>query len=161
MLLCKYKIILYFVLLIAAEMEEKMGISARNQIKGKIESVQEGAVNAIVTLKTEGGSTITSTISMASVKDLELVSGKDATAVIKATSVMIGVGDMKLSARNQLTGEIINVTEGAVNASVTLKIDAENAVTSTISLAAVKELGLAPGVKAKAIIKATEVMIAV
>ncbi|MBV7275623.1 molybdopterin-binding protein [Clostridium thailandense] len=138
-----------------------MGISARNQIKGKIESVQEGAVNAIVTLKTEGGSTITSTISMASVKDLELVSGKDATAVIKATSVMIGVGDMKLSARNQLTGEIINVTEGAVNASVTLKIDAENAVTSTISLAAVKELGLAPGVKAKAIIKATEVMIAV
>lgn len=138
-----------------------MGISARNQITGKIESIQEGAVNAIVTLKTKGGSTITSTISMASVKELELIPGREAIAVIKATSIMIGIGDMKLSARNQLTGEIVNVAEGAVNASVALKIDNESTVTSTLSLAAVKELGLVPGVKAKAIIKATEVMIAV
>ena len=68
-----------------------MIISARNQFPGKIESVQEGAVNAIVTLKTKGGETITATISMAAVKELELVPGKDAIAVIKATDVMIGV----------------------------------------------------------------------
>lgn len=138
-----------------------MSISARNQITGKIESVQEGAVNAIVTLKTEGGSTITSTISMSAVKELELVPGREATAVIKATEVMIGMGDMKLSARNQLAGEIVKIEEGVVNASVTLKIDGGSTVTSTISIAAVKELGLAPGVKAKAIIKSTGVMIAV
>jgi molybdate transport system regulatory protein len=142
-------------------MEKKMIISARNQITGKIESVQEGAVNAIVTLKTEGGSTITSTISMSAVKELGLVPGKEATAIIKATEVMIGIGDMKLSARNQLTGEIVKVEEGAVNASVTLKTDGGSTVTSTISIAALKELGLAPGVKAKAVIKATSVMIAV
>ena len=138
-----------------------MIISARNQIKGKIESVQEGAVNAIVTLKTDSSDTITSTISMSAVKELGLVPGKEATAVIKATEVMIGIGDMKISARNQLSGEIVKVEEGSVNAIVTLKTDGGNTVTSTISIAAVKELGLMPGIKAKAVIKATEVMIAV
>ncbi|WP_406541071.1 molybdopterin-binding protein [Clostridium ljungdahlii] len=49
-----------------------MIISARNQITGKTESVKEGAVNAIVTLKADDGNTITSTISMAAVKDLDL-----------------------------------------------------------------------------------------
>lgn len=137
-----------------------MTISARNQIKGKIESVQEGTVNAIVTLKTAGGDTIVSTISMEAVKELGLAPGKEATAVIKATEVMIGIGEMKFSARNQLEGEIVQVQEGAVNAIVTLKTVGGNTFTSTISIPAVKELGLAPGVKAKAVIKATSVMIA-
>ncbi|OBR89719.1 MULTISPECIES: molybdopterin-binding protein [Clostridium] len=138
-----------------------MIISARNQITGKIESVKEGAVNAIVTLKTDGGAAITSTISMSAVKDLGLAPGKEATAVIKATEVMIGIGDMKLSARNQIAGKIESIKEGVVNASVTLKTDDGNTITSTISMAAVKDLGLAPGVKAKAVIKATSVMMAV
>lgn len=138
-----------------------MNISARNQFKGKVESVQEGAVNAVVTLKTAGGEIITSTISMEAVKELGLAPGKEATAIIKATEVMIGVGEIKLSARNQLAGEIVKVEEGAVNALVTLKTIGGNTFTSTISIAAVKELGLASGVKAKAVIKATSVMIAV
>jgi len=138
-----------------------MNISARNQFKGKVESVQEGAVNAVVTLKTAGGEIITSTISMEAVKELGLAPGKEATAIIKATEVMIGVGEIKLSARNQLAGEIVKVEEGAVNAIVTLKTVGGNTFTSTISIAAVKELGLASGVKAKAVIKATSVMIAV
>ncbi|NLT19881.1 MAG: TOBE domain-containing protein [Syntrophomonadaceae bacterium] len=137
-----------------------MSISARNQFKGKVESVQEGAVNAIVTLKTDGGDTLSSTISLEAVKELGLVPGKEASAVIKATEVMIGIGDMKISARNQLEGEIVKVQEGAVNAIVTLKTVGGNIVTSTISMSAVKELGLASGVKAKAVIKATAVMIA-
>ena len=150
-----------YVLLMAAEWRRKMGISARNQLSGKVESIQEGAVNSIVTLKLDGGSTVTATISLSAVKELELAIGKDATAVIKATEVLIAVGDLKISARNQLAGEIVDVKEGAVNASVTLKTDGGSNITANISIAAVKELGLAAGVKAKAIIKATSVMIAV
>lgn len=138
-----------------------MTISARNQLKGKIESIQEGAVNAIVTLKTAGGDTITSNISIEAVKELDLAPGKEAVAVIKATEVMIGIGEMKLSARNQLAGEIVKIQEGVVNSIVTLKTDGGSTVSSTISISAVKELGLASGIKAKAIIKATSVMIAV
>lgn len=138
-----------------------MKISARNQLNGKIASVQEGAVNAIVALKTDSGDTITSTISLEAVKELGLAPGKEATAIIKATEVMIGVEDVKLSARNKLAGEIVKVQEGAVNAIVTLKTNSGSTVSSTISMSAVKELGLTTGVKAIAVVKASSVMIAV
>lgn len=136
-----------------------MKLSARNQFPGKVESVQEGSVNSIVTLKTDIGA-ISATISVAAVKELGLAAGKDATAIIKATEVLIGVGDLKLSARNQISGEITAIQEGTVNAVVTLKAGG-SLITATISLAAVKELGLAPGVKAVAVVKATSVIIAV
>ena len=70
-----------------------MKLSARNQFKGTIVSIQEGAVNAIVGIKIPGGEVITATISMGSVKSLGLEVGKDAYAVIKATSVMVGIDE--------------------------------------------------------------------
>lgn len=66
-----------------------MKLSARNQLKGTITEIQEGAVNAIVKLKLTGGDVVSATISMASVQDLNLQVGCPAYAVIKATSVMI------------------------------------------------------------------------
>ena len=68
-----------------------MKISARNQFKGKITSIQEGAVNGVVVIDIGGGNLISSTISMNAIKELELQVGKDAYAIIKATSVMVGV----------------------------------------------------------------------
>ncbi len=68
-----------------------MKLSARNQLKGTVTSIQEGAVNAIVKIDIGGGNVISSTISMAAVQDLGLEVGKPAYAVIKATSVMVGV----------------------------------------------------------------------
>ena len=68
-----------------------MKISARNQIKGKVTAVKEGAVNAIVVLDIGGGNAISATISMDAVKELGLRVGSDAYAIIKATSVMVGI----------------------------------------------------------------------
>ena len=68
-----------------------MKISARNQLKGKIVSIETGSVNAIVHIDIGGGNVITSTISISAVKELGLEVGKDAYAIIKASSVMIGV----------------------------------------------------------------------
>ncbi len=68
-----------------------MKLSARNQLKGKIVEIQEGAVNGIVKLDIGGGNLISSTISMAAIRELELKVGGEAYAIIKATSVMIGV----------------------------------------------------------------------
>ena len=59
-----------------------MKLSARNQFKGVITDIQEGAVN---------GNVVSSTISMNAIRELGLAVGKEAYAVIKATSVMIGV----------------------------------------------------------------------
>ena len=68
-----------------------MKISARNQLKGKITGINEGAVNSIVTIDIGGGNVITSTISKNAVEELNLKVGDEAYAIIKATSVMVGV----------------------------------------------------------------------
>lgn len=70
-----------------------MRLSARNQLKGKIIAIDYGAVNGIVKIDIGGGNVISSTISMAAIKELGLEVGKEAYAVIKATSVMVGIDD--------------------------------------------------------------------
>ena len=68
-----------------------MKISARNQLKGTITAIETGSVNAIVHLDIGNGNVISSTISINAVKELGLEVGKEAFALIKATSVMVGV----------------------------------------------------------------------
>ena len=70
-----------------------MKLSARNQFKGTVVEIQEGAVNGIVKIDIGGGNVVSSTISMNSIKELGLKVGGQAYAVIKATSVMVGVDD--------------------------------------------------------------------
>ena len=135
-------------------------ISARNQIRGTVAEIHEGAVNGIVKLDVAGQNRISATISMESIRALGLEAGKEATAVIKATSVMMANSKLKISARNQLNGTVSSIGEGAVNAIVKLDVAEGIGITSTISMEAVKDLGLAVGQKATAIIKATSVMIA-
>ena len=68
-----------------------MKISARNQFKGKVIDIQEGAVNGIVKIDIGGGNVMSATISMNAIKELGLEIGKEAYAIVKATSVMVGV----------------------------------------------------------------------
>lgn len=70
-----------------------MKISARNQLHGKVVEIKTGAVNGIVIIDIGGGNKISSTISMDSIKELDLKVGSDAIAIIKATSVMVGIPD--------------------------------------------------------------------
>ena len=70
-----------------------MRLSARNQFKGTILSIEEGAVNGIVRIDIGGGNIVTATISMGSIRELGLQVGGTAYAVIKATSVMVGVDE--------------------------------------------------------------------
>ena len=68
-----------------------MKISARNQFKGKVVDIQEGAVNGIVKIDIGGGNVMSATISMAAIQELGLEVGKEAYAIVKATSVMVGI----------------------------------------------------------------------
>lgn len=70
-----------------------MKISARNQLKGKVVAIIEGAVNGVVILDIGGGNQISATITMASIKELGLKEGSEAYAVIKASNVMIGIDE--------------------------------------------------------------------
>jgi molybdopterin-binding protein len=68
-----------------------MKISARNILKGKVVKVVRGAVNAEVVLELPGGLQVVSIITLSSVDNLGLKEGKEAYAVVKASSVMIAV----------------------------------------------------------------------
>jgi molybdopterin-binding protein len=67
---------------------------------------------------------------------------------------------MKISARNQLKGKIVEVKKGATTAHVRIDIGG-HVVTAAITNEAAQELQLAEGKSAYAIIKASDVMIAV
>lgn len=66
---------------------------------------------------------------------------------------------IKTSARNQLFGEIVLITEGKVNAEVVLKINDSMRISSTITLHSLKDLGLKVGLKAYALIKANWIVV--
>jgi molybdopterin-binding protein len=68
-----------------------MKLSARNSIPGTVRKIDMGAVNAEVTLEVAPGITVVSIITMDAVKSLGLKQGSKAYAVIKASSVMVGV----------------------------------------------------------------------
>jgi molybdopterin-binding protein len=68
-----------------------MKLSARNILKGKVVKIVRGAVNSEVTIQLTGGEKVVSIITNGSVETLGLKEGKEAYAVIKASSVMIAV----------------------------------------------------------------------
>ena len=70
-----------------------MKLSARNQFKGTVVEIQEGAVNGIVKIDIGGGNVMVSTISINAIKELGLEVGKSAYTVVKATPEMVGINE--------------------------------------------------------------------
>ena len=66
---------------------------------------------------------------------------------------------MKLSARNQLSGTVQSINQGAAIANVVLDVSGQRLVAS-ITVEAVQELGLSEGSQVTAIIKASDVIVA-
>ena len=138
-----------------------MRISARNQLKGTIVKVVEGAVNGVVVISL-GDEEVKADITRESIKELGLTEGKECYAVIKATNVMFATERIAgLSARNQIEGTVVSVKEGAVNGHVTIEDEDGVRISGSITNASIQELGLAEGKKAVAVIKSTDVMVAV
>src|ERR1700682_5692 len=71
--------------------ELPMKISARNQLKGTIVDVVKGATTSHIRIDIGGGVIVTASITNEAVDELKLAKGKTATAVIKASDVMVGV----------------------------------------------------------------------
>ncbi|MEX3853529.1 TOBE domain-containing protein [Paraburkholderia sp. BR10923] len=85
----------WVVLLVAGDGDgdAPLKLSARNQLRGTVQSVKRGAVNAEVSLGLEGGAVITAIVTNGSVDTLGLQEGASAVAVFKASSVILGVKD--------------------------------------------------------------------
>ncbi|PRX27898.1 ModE family transcriptional regulator [Paraburkholderia sp. BL18I3N2] len=83
----------WVVLLVDDASGAPLKLSARNQLRGTVQSVKRGAVNAEVSLVLEGGAVITAVVTNGSVDTLGLVEGGSAVAAFKASSVILGVKD--------------------------------------------------------------------
>jgi molybdate transport system regulatory protein len=68
---------------------------------------------------------------------------------------------MRISARNQLPGTVRSVTEGQVMAEVVIEVAGGHELVSAITAESARRLGLIAGKKVVAVIKSTEVMLAV
>ena len=140
-----------------------MKVSARNVFKGIVTQMLPGAVNAEVELTLRGGEKLVAVVTMTSIHSLGLADGKEVVALIKAPWVMLmtDAGGYRLSARNCLEGTVLRVTDGAVNCEVVIQLPSGMEIFSIVTRDAVHELGLAPGVAATAVIKASHIILGV
>ena len=139
-----------------------MKTSARNEFRGKVKRVRKGAVNADVILDLGDGVEIFANITNEAVQDLDLRKGRDAVALIKSSFVLLSPDpDIRISARNRLSGKIAKVIRGAVNSEVKLGLAGNRTLTAIVTNDSVKELGLKEGSECCALIKSSHVLIAV
>jgi molybdate transport system regulatory protein len=140
-----------------------MKVSARNTLAGKVTKITTGAVNSEVDLSLANGDKVAAIITNESVASLGLKEGSSAVAMIKASEVIIGKGlqQAKISARNLLSGKVVKVQDGSVNSEVVLKLSGGSEVVAIITKESVHSLGLKEGDEAQAIVKASNIIIAV
>jgi molybdate transport system regulatory protein len=140
-----------------------MKTSARNVLRGVVERISEGAVNAEVVLQVGPSVEIVAIITRESVKDLGLAPGREAMAIIKSSFVILAKGDQPLaiSARNRLVGTVLRHDAGAVNDEVVLDLGDGKTITATITRESGQVLSFAPGERAQALVKASHVILAV
>jgi len=139
-----------------------MQTSARNQFAGEVVQLTHGAVNDEVTLRTADGLDIVAIITHGSAKTLGLAVGKQAFALVKASSVivMVDVSKDQVSARNCIAGTVTAVTTGAVNSEVTIGAGSAQ-IAAIVTNESVERLGLAVGQAATGIFKASSVIVGV
>ncbi|MDJ3787755.1 TOBE domain-containing protein [Salmonella enterica] len=139
-----------------------MAISSRNQLPGKVSAVADGAVNDEIELTLTGGARLVAIVTHNSTETLELKEGKDVIALIKAPWVTLATEDcgLKFSARNQFAGYVIQVTEGAVNATVHICTDTGFELVAVITSESQQEMKLAVDSRVIALIKVSAILIA-
>lgn len=140
-----------------------METSARNTFCGTISAVRPGAVNDEVELTLKSGAQIVASITKASTQRLGLVEGKEACAMIKASMVILmnDAEEYLLSTRNRFSGTVKEVVPGAVNGEIVVELGGDGEITSIITMGSIKKLGLKKGSHVTAIVKATNVILAV
>ncbi len=139
-----------------------MQISARNRWNGIVEQVIPGAVNTEISVKLESGETVHSIITCHSAERLELAPGKPVIALVKASSVMLSVGETApaIGARNVLPGKVAGVVEGPVNGEVTVDTNNGLGIAAVVTWGSVERLEICLGTPVYALFKASSVMLA-
>jgi len=140
-----------------------MKTSARNTYHGVVSGVTTGAVNAEVLLRIADDIELTAIITNQSVVKLGLEPGREAFALIKASTpiLMSEAEGVRTSARNRICGVVSAVERGAVNADVVLDIGEGKTLSAIVTEGSVDALDIKPGDRMCALIKASQIILGV
>ncbi|GIF63012.1 molybdenum-binding protein [Asanoa ishikariensis] len=139
-----------------------MRLSIRNQLDATILSVSRGDAMAAVKAQLASGQEVTAAITRESADELELIAGLPVTMLVKATDVALATGAVgDVSIRNQLPGRITSLTGGAAMTTLKVAVDGGGALTAVVTNDAVNDLDLSEGDEVLALVKATEVSVAI
>lgn len=139
-----------------------MKIGVRNQIPATVTAVEQGAVNSLITLQAPLATTFFAVITNEAAKELGLKTAEKVTAFFKASNVLIATRALpNISARNKLEGNIETLKTGAVNTEAVIVLPGGDRLTAIITNEAASDLALKEGESVVAIIKASDVMIAI
>jgi len=134
--------------------------SARNQLRGEVIAINQGAVNSEVSLRIGEQQLLTAIITCDSLATLGLEIGDSAIALVKASWVLLSPDTtLKSSARNKLVGRVARIARGAVNSDITLDLGGGKSIAAVITNESLDELELAEGQEACALFKASSVIL--
>jgi len=136
-----------------------MQISARNQLAGVVEMIENGKINASIYIKLKSGYTMVSVITNGAVENLGLIVGDEVVTIFKSSAVLLATDmGLNISARNKLSGVVETINFGEVNSEVVVNIGSD-LIASVITKNAVGNLDVKVGDRVTAIIKSSDVMI--
>jgi molybdate transport system regulatory protein len=139
-----------------------MRLSIRNQFPATITAVARGEVMTTVRSRLTGGQEVTAAVTLEGADELTLAEGQPVTVLIKATELAVATGEVgNLSIRNRIPGTIEAITHGVVMTTVKIDIGGGDTLTAVITKEAAQDLGLADGDPVTALVKSTEVSLAI
>ena len=156
-----------------------MKTSARNQFLGRVVRIEPGAVNDLIELDIGAPQPLVALLTRESTQSLGLQIGTETFALIKASSIILLCADdddaaykvnattaatpsrARFSARNCLSGTIMRITPGAVNAEVVLQLSGSASLAAIITQQSCTDMQLAVGQRASALFKASSVIVGV
>lgn len=138
-----------------------MKTSARNQFGGPIVAIRCGPVESEVTLRLGPSLALAAIVTNDSVQNLGLAEGREVMAFVKASSIVLMVGeDARVSARNRFCGWVQAIHHGPVNTEVTMGLPGgHHVLTAVVTDQSVEGLGLAVGQPVTAVFKASSVFL--
>ncbi|MET7639488.1 TOBE domain-containing protein [Streptomyces sp. NPDC005438] len=138
-----------------------MKLSIRNQLPGTVTDLTPGEAMATVHVQLTGGQRVVAAITRDAAEDLELTGGTPVRVLLKSTEVSLATGPTDhLSTRNRIPGTVTRVTTGEAMATVRVRVDGGE-LTSAITREAAQDLHLTPGTPVHALIKSTDVALAI
>jgi molybdate transport system regulatory protein len=139
-----------------------MQLSIRNRYDAIVESVVAGSAMTVVRMRLGTGIDITAAITSDAATDLDLGPGSTVQILIKSTEVSLALDAVgRVSIRNLIPATVRSVDHGTAMTVVKMDLAEGSTLTSAITAESAEDLGLTPGMTVTAMVKSTDVSIAV